>query len=72
MDIIWSSKALDRASEYAAYIAADSKTEAEKWLIRLFDEVKRLEKFPQSARTVPELNDPNIREIIFKNYRIIY
>jgi toxin ParE1/3/4 len=72
MKIIWGEKALDRASEYADYIAEDSKSEAEKWLIELFGEVKRLEMFPESARVVPELNDPNIREVIFKNFRIIY
>ena len=41
-------------------------------MIDLFGEVKRLETFPESARVVPELNDPNVREIIFKNFRIIY
>lgn len=72
MKIIWSPRALDRASEYADYIAADSQAEAQKWLLKLFKEVKRLEVVPESARVVPELNDSNIREIIFKNYRIIY
>jgi toxin ParE1/3/4 len=72
MKIIWSSRALQRASEHAAYISQDSPLEAEKWLIKLFKEVKRLETFPESARMVPELNDSTIREIIFKNFRIIY
>jgi len=70
--IIWSPRVLDRASEYADYIAEDSQAEAKKWLVKLFKEVKRLETFPESARVVPELNEPNIREIIFNNFRIIY
>ena len=31
-----------------------------------------LEKFPEIGRKVPETDDPNIRELIFQNYRIIY
>ena len=72
MKIIWGSRALQRASEHADYISQDSPSEAKKWLVKLFQEVKRLELFPESARVVPELNDPTIREIIFKNFRIIY
>ena len=72
MKIIWSPRAFERASEYADYISEDSQAEAKKWLVKLFKEVKRLETFPESARVVPELNEPNIREIIFNNFRIIY
>lgn len=34
--------------------------------------MKRIHIFPKIGRIVPELNNENIREIIFKNYRIIY
>jgi len=34
--------------------------------------IGRLEDFPQSGRIVPEKNDPQIREIILGNYRIVY
>ena len=61
-----------KSAEHADYIALDNPGAAEQWLINLFAEVKRLERFPESSRLVPELNDPNIREIIFKKFRIIY
>ena len=32
----------------------------------------RLADFPESGRIVPEMNDPNFREIIPGNYRLIY
>ena len=31
-----------------------------------------LEKFPELGRIVPERNQPNIREIVVKNYRLVY
>lgn len=33
---------------------------------------RRLERSPRSGRTVPEIGDPCIREIIYRSYRIIY
>jgi len=72
MIIVWSPRALERVSGFADYIAEDSPSEAKKWLTKLFTEVERLETFPENARVIPELNDPKIREVIFKKYRIIY
>ena len=37
-----------------------------------FDVTDRLANFPESGRIVPEMNDPNFREIILGNYRLIY
>ena len=34
--------------------------------------VQRLADFPNSGKIVSELNKPDIREILFGNYRIIY
>jgi len=34
--------------------------------------VDRLENFPLSGRQVPEAERPEIREVIFQHYRIIY
>ena len=31
-----------------------------------------LENYPEIGHKVPEANDPNIRELIFQNYRIMY
>jgi len=41
-------------------------------VIDIFGAVERLQRFPKSGRVVPEVKRPNIREIIFKNYRVIY
>ena len=34
--------------------------------------INSLKQFPMFGRKVPEYSDPSLREIIYKNYRIIY
>jgi toxin ParE1/3/4 len=72
MRIIWSPLAIDKVSEIAKYIAKDKSEAAEKWIDQIFNSVKKLENFPQIGRIVPEANRKEIREILLKNYRIIY
>ena len=73
MNIEWTDQAEDRVYDIASYIALDSVIEAIKWVDKIFDYVKRLENFPESGRRVPELaNRQDLRELVFKNYRIIY
>ncbi|HST24338.1 MAG TPA: type II toxin-antitoxin system RelE/ParE family toxin [Blastocatellia bacterium] len=72
MKIVWSLLALERAGDIADYIAETSVEAAKVWLIDIFGAVDRLQEFPESGRVVPEVNRPNIRELVFKNYRVIY
>ena len=71
-EIRWTLQALDDIEAIANYISRDSTHYAQLFAIKVFDAVKRLETFPESGRTVPEINQKNIREIILGNYRIIY
>ena len=71
MKVIWSPRAIDRVSEIAEYIAKDNPRAAEKWIDTIFAQIKKLEKFPQIGRILPEANQKEMREILFKNYRII-
>ena len=72
MKIVWSPLALERVNDIADYIAETSVEAAKVWLIDIFGAVDRLQEFPESGRVVPEVNRPNIRELVFKNYRVIY
>ena len=73
MKIEWTDQAENRVYDIAAYITLDSIMEAEKWIDNIFDYVQRLEIFPESGRYVPELpTRKDLRELVFKNYRIIY
>jgi len=57
----------------ASYIAARNSPEiAERFGNRLIDRALTLATLPERGRVVPELGDPEIREIFFKTYRIVY
>jgi len=70
--IVWSPLAVDRVFEIAEYIALDKPSAAADWVDTVFESVKRLKKFPQSGRVIPEIQLDEFREIILGNYRIIY
>lgn len=52
--------------------ASHSAEIAERFGTLLVHKALSLEKLPERGRVVPELALPEIREIIFKNYRIIF
>ncbi|MGQ4874619.1 MAG: type II toxin-antitoxin system RelE/ParE family toxin [Promethearchaeia archaeon] len=70
--IEWSAKAEDDLNEIIEYIAQDSIEFAISFYEQIKEKVENLIRFPRIGRKVPEYNDPNIRELIFKNYRLIY
>lgn len=72
MKIVWTPLALERVSDIARYIARDKPSASAKWVKELFRLVGRLSRQPQSCRVVPELNRPDIRELIHGSYRVIY
>ena len=73
MNIEWTSLAENRVYDIASYIALDSLSEAEKWIEDIFNQVGQLEDFPEIGRYIPEMDGRNdLRELLFKNYRIIY
>ena len=72
MRVLWSPLALERVNEIADYIAEDDVQAARVFLIGIFGAGERLQRFPNSGRVVPEVRRPNIREIVFKGYRVIY
>lgn len=42
------------------------------FLVKIYYRLDQLRHFPLSGRTVPEIEDETIRELIYKNYRIVY
>ncbi len=58
--------------EISNYIMRDSIFYATKTVKTIEAKVKMLESFPFMGRTVPEINQYMIRELIYKSYRIIY
>ena len=72
MKVVWSPLAIERVREAAAYIARDKPRAAERWVRGAFETVGQLAELPHSGRLVPELERPDIREVIYGAYRIIY
>lgn len=54
------------------YISRDSIYYANKTVKEIIEKIKYLSMFPYMGRKVPEYNHINLREIIYKSYRIIY
>jgi len=70
--VIWAPSALDDIESIAEYIAKDSVEMASLFVSRLFDATDHLENFPFSGRIIPEINNPDCREVIYGSYRIMY
>jgi toxin ParE1/3/4 len=65
-------QALEDLEASCLYIARDSRRLARLFGQRVFAAVERLETFPESGRMVPELERPDVREVIVSSYRVIY
>lgn len=72
MKVIWSEQALLDVEHIRDYIAQDSPAYAQPFIERLLNATRHLPAFPQSGRPMPEAHNPNIREVIYQGYRIIY
>ena len=72
VEIEWSPTAESDLYEILDYIAQDSPPYAVSLYEEVQEKVENLKHFPNIGRIVPELGEPNIRELILRNYRLIY
>jgi len=72
MKIKWTKEALFNIQEIEDFISQDNPTAVIKFTDKLISLVENLTLFPHKGRIVPELSFEQIREIIYKNYRIVY
>lgn len=70
--IRWSPKAADSFEYICNFIGKNSKFYACILANKINEIVTYIPSFPESGRIVPEYQDPNLREKIFQNYRIVY
>ena len=68
----WTLQAADDLEAIHEFIARDSVHYARIVVEQLIRAIDHLERFPDSGRVVPELDDPAIREIVRSPYRIVY
>ena len=72
MKIRWAHEALLRLFEIEDFIAQDSPDRARQFVDQIIEHTESLPDNPFSGRTVPEISNPNMRELIFKKHRIVY
>ena len=70
--IRWTHEALLRLFEIEDFISQDSPDRARKFVDQIIEHAECLSDNPLSGRTVPEISNPDIRELIFRKYRIVY
>lgn len=72
VEVEWSFIAGKDLNAIIDYIAQDSLEYAVSFYEQVHEKIEYLTQFPNIGRIVPELDDPNMREIILSNYRLIY
>lgn len=70
--IVWTLRARQDLRDLASFIARDYPSAALKLGDLIFTRVDSLETFPELGLVVPERNRTELREIVVKNYRVIY
>ncbi|MEK7679043.1 MAG: type II toxin-antitoxin system RelE/ParE family toxin [Deltaproteobacteria bacterium] len=70
--VIWSYEAADDLDALAEYIAKDSSYYAAAFSREILDASRSLSEFSERGRIVPELGNPKIRELLIRDYRLIY
>ncbi len=68
----WSSQAHKELEAISDYYREASSSYAERFEEKVFEATKRLEVFPRSGRVIPESEDEQLREVIYREYRIMY
>ena len=70
--IAWSESASHDLAEIAAHIARDSEFYAASVIRQLIEAARTLDLFAERGRVVPEYRDPSIRELLIRDYRLVY
>ncbi|MBD2385261.1 type II toxin-antitoxin system RelE/ParE family toxin [Cylindrospermum sp. FACHB-282] len=70
--IVLAPRAVSDLEDIVRYIALHNPEAARKLGQKLLNKTKELSQFPIKGQKVPEFNDPCIRQLILKPYRIVY
>jgi len=70
--VVWTRPALDSLLEIVQHRQADNPAAARRFAEQIKKKVARLERFPASARSLPEFPTSGLREVIAGDYRVIY
>ena len=70
--VAWTLKASRHLAAIQEYIGRDSRRYARRFVRQLVQATRRLETEPLSGRVVPEFASQQLREVIYRGYRIVY
>jgi toxin ParE1/3/4 len=70
--LVWTESALADLEALAMYIGEDSPHYAALTVERIVAAAERVSEFPRSGHVVPEFGEETIREVIWRQYRIVY
>jgi len=70
--VIWTEKAIERIEEICAFIGLDSKVNATKFALELFEKEELILNHRKIGKIVPEYEAKEYRQIIHGNYRLVY
>ena len=68
----WTEQATSQLAAIAEYISVSSPVYAEQVVERVTRRLEQAQRFPESGRTVPEYEHPDVRELVEPPYRLIY
>ncbi len=72
VQINWSNQVFEEINDIAEYLSKGSEKLAATFVDKLFEKVELLKTYPRMGRIVPEFSREPIRELLYKQYRIIY
>ena len=72
MRIRWTEHAESDLAAIGRFIEYRSPGAAWAYIGKITAQVETLSETPRTGRTVPEIGDPMVRELILRNYRIVY
>jgi addiction module RelE/StbE family toxin len=72
MKIYWTKEALLRLQDIEEFISRDNPIASVEFIEKLISVAETIVDYPEKGRIVPELSIEKIREVIYKNFRIVY
>ena len=72
MNVHWTDRAKARLKLLEEHIAQDSPQVARETVLRILKRSVQIGELPQSGRKVREFDDPLVREVLERPYRIVY
>jgi len=72
MKLLWTDKARRDLLAIGRFIARDNPRAARTWVEKLRERARKAALTPLAGRVVPERSEQEVREVILRNYRIVY